>query len=272
MLETQLLPNCLTIVEDQIRIFERKATFSDRNEIPNTNTLPLENPNHWIKIRDVICVFVDMKNSTKLSAEDKPIVVADAYNLFTGTAIKILNEFTASYIDVRGDGAFGLFNSNQPHTALAAAVTFKTFADLEFKTQMKKISDVEVGTHIGIDQRIVLVKRLGIKQSGGRTDRQNEVWAGKPVNMASKLASLSKDGELLVSPRYFKNLQNELVLKTCGCPNGEKKDLWEEVEVASTGWFDFDKAYRLHTHWCEKHGRDYCERILDLDDRSSYRQ
>ncbi|MCX6055103.1 MAG: hypothetical protein NTZ74_09365 [Chloroflexi bacterium] len=265
MKDTQITPACLDIINDQINIFDKKATFSDRNEIPDSDKYPLNNPNHWFRIRNVICVFFDMKNSTKLSADHKPIVVADAYNLFTGTAVRILNEFEASYIDVRGDGAFGLFNSFQPHRALAAAVTFKTFADIEFKTQISKISDVEVGTHIGIDQRMVLVKKLGIKQSGGRTDRQNEVWAGKPVNMASKLASLSEDGEILVSDRYHSNFTDELVLKTCGCPDGVKRDLWVEIDFSDNQWFDFVKGFSLGTHWCEIHGRDYCERILRLD-------
>lgn len=265
-METQLLPEIQQIIDDQIEIFKETETFTDRNTLPESDIYPLNDPNHWLKIKGVICVFFDMKDSTKLSAEEKPEIVAKAYNLFTGTAVKILNELNSSYIDIRGDGAFGLFNLIQPHTALAAAVTFKTFADYVFKEQMKEITDIEVGTHIGIDQRIVLVKKLGIKQSKGSTDRQNEVWAGKPVNMASKLASLSEDGQMLVSPRFFNNFSNELVLKSCGCPNGEKKDLWEEIDVSEKGWFDFDKAYSLKTCWCAKHGKEYCKRIIDLDE------
>lgn len=265
MNENQFIRSSFEIINDQLSVFNDKTTFTDRNDIPTPETIPLTNPNHWLRIKGVICVYFDMKNSTKLSAADKPIIVANAYNLFTGTAVRILNDFEASYIDVRGDGAFGLFNSFQPHRALAAAVTFKTFAETEFKTQMAKITDVEVGTHIGIDQRLVLVKRLGIKQSGNRSDRQNEVWAGKPVNMASKLATLSEDGELLVSDRFFNHFSNELVLKSCGCPHGEKKDLWTEVDLTNKTWFDFQKAYCLKTHWCEIHGRDFCERILRLD-------
>jgi class 3 adenylate cyclase len=265
MLETQLLPKCLEIIDDQIQVFEYSSTITDRNEIPDTNTIPLNDQNHWLRIKDVICVFFDMKNSTKLNANESPRVTADAYNLFTGTAIRLLNEFQSSYIDIRGDGAFGLFNSNQAHRALTAAVTFKTFAEIDFKRLMKKITDVDVGTHIGIDQKVVLVKKIGLRQTEGRTDRQNEVWAGKPVNMAAKLAALSEDGELLVSDRYFENFTNELTLKTCGCPNGIKSDLWSEVDTTDNSWFDFEKAYKLKTHWCEIHGKSFCEQILNLD-------
>jgi hypothetical protein len=86
-----------------------------------------------------------------------------------------------------------------------------------------------VGCHLGIDQETALVRKLGLKQYADRTDRQNEVWAGKPVNMAAKLASISEDDELLVSERFFKNIQHELVIKSCGCKEGtytgEKIDL-----------------------------------------------
>lgn len=55
------------------------------------------------------------------------------------------------------------------------------------------------------------------------------------------------------------------MLKTCGCPNGEKVNLWTEVDISDDGKFDFDKAYMLRSHWCGTHGKEYCENILKLD-------
>jgi hypothetical protein len=43
---------------------------------------------------------------------------------------------------------------------------------------------------------------------------------GNSVNMAANLSSVSEDNELLVSERFFKNIQHELVLKSCGCSGG----------------------------------------------------
>jgi class 3 adenylate cyclase len=91
---------------------------------------------------------------------------------------------------VRGDGVFALFNSDQVYRALAAAITFTTFAREVFATEMKKLGYEGIGAHIGIDQKPVLVRKIGLKRIDDRTDRQNEAWAGKPVNMAAKLASL----------------------------------------------------------------------------------
>jgi class 3 adenylate cyclase len=103
-------------------------------------------------------------------------------------------------------GVFALFNSNQPYRALAAAITFKTFACSEFTPRIRKKTKQDVGSYLGIDQKMVLVRKLGLKRHADRTDRRNEVWAGKPVNMAAKLASISEDNQLLVSDRFFKHI------------------------------------------------------------------
>jgi class 3 adenylate cyclase len=239
---TQLPQRFRTIIDEEDNLFSEPRSIQIRKEIPDSGSIPLANPNHWLRIPDVICVFADMKDSTKLSAFHQDKTTAGLYRLFTGTAVRLFNEFDAPYIDVKGDGAFALFNSNQPHLALAAAVTFKTFVQEVFMPNAKRVTDVPLGSHLGIDQRTVLVKKIGIKRLDGRTDRQNDVWAGKPVNMAAKLASRSMTGELLVSDRYFGNLKNDKALLSCGCPSGPRVNLWSEVDLRGDSLFDFDKG------------------------------
>jgi class 3 adenylate cyclase len=165
------------------------------------------------------------------------------------------------YIDIKGDGVFALFNSNQVNKALASAILFKTFIQEEFSPRIKSKHDLDIGSHCGIDQKTLLVKRFGLKRAGLRTDRQNEVWAGKPVNMAAKLASLSEKNEILVSKRFWKNINHENLLKSCGCPNGVT-DLWKSFQTNSDK-FDFDTYYKLESNWCKDHGKDYCNEVLN---------
>jgi class 3 adenylate cyclase len=271
VIREQQLPQCYReVINEQISIYNDGRSVQVINRIPDTQNIPIENPRHWLRIPDVICVFVDMLGSTKLSAEAHDNSTAGAYQLFTGTAVKLLSAFEPPYIDVRGDGVFALFDSVQSYRALAAAVTFKTFAKEEFVPRIREKTGQAVGSHLGIDQKTVLVRKLGFKRYGGRTDRQNEVWAGKPVNMAAKLASISEDNELLVSERFFKNIQHELVLRSCGCVKGiytgEKTNLWTEKDVSNDSRFDFDKVWILSSNWCCIHGREYCESILKLNE------
>ena len=198
--EKQISKNILDIIKREADLFQKDVSITERNTIPNTSDIPITNPTAWFKIKDVTCVYVDMIGSTKLSATKRQKTMARIYRIFTETIIRIFHDFEAPYIDVKGDGVFSLFNYNQIYRALAAAVTIKTFVEEEFIPRVENIGQEDeknIGAHIGIDRNTLLVRKFGLKKNDDRDDRQNEVWAGKTVNMAAKLASLSKSGELL---------------------------------------------------------------------------
>jgi class 3 adenylate cyclase len=269
---TQMPAEYRTVIDEQLAIYNQGRSIQVMSSLPSTGEIPIVNQRHWIRIPDVICVFVDMQGSTRLSATTHEKGTAGAYQLFTGTAVRLFDAFEAPYIDVRGDGVFALFNSDQVYRALAAAVTFKTFAAKVFKPRFKEDSGLDIGSHIGIDQKTVLVRKLGMKIHDGRSDRQNEVWAGKPVNMASKLASVGQDGDLLVSDRFFNRLIDDHALLSCGCqnnvPSNNRITLWKEIAVAELSdksMFDFDNAHLLRSEWCSVHGQEYCWALLEYE-------
>jgi class 3 adenylate cyclase len=263
--EGKLLPTIEEIIDTELRFFKESVSITNQNQIPDTPQIPIQNPTTWLKIPDVICCFVDMEGSTKLSAGSHDKTTAKSYRLFTETAIRIFHKFGASYIDIKGDGVFSLFNKNQPYTALAATVSFKTFVFEHFTPKVEKLTEQRIGGHFGIDQKTVLVRKFGLKVYQDRTDRQNEVWAGKPINMAAKLASLSTDNKLWVSDRFFHNIKDEKAIYSCGCPNGNKDKLWNKEDVSNDNRFDFDTAYSLGSNWCQKHGKSFCSNLVKLD-------
>ncbi|MEX1261814.1 MAG: adenylate/guanylate cyclase domain-containing protein [Balneolaceae bacterium] len=263
--EAQMPSKYREVIDKQVKIFKEGSTVQDRTKIPDTKDIPIENPKHWLKIPDVICLFVDMKGSTKLSASNYDKSTAAAFQLFTRTAVRLFDKFESPYIDIKGDGVMALFNHDEPYKAVAAAITFRTFANNVYTPIIQKKTDLEIKSHIGIDQKTVLVRKIGLKKHDGRTDRQNELWAGKPVNMASKLASHSNGEEILVSDRFFKNIKNDLVLKSCGCPEGSVESLWKEVDLSKDDKFDFNSAYSCKSFWCAEHGEQYFDSILKLD-------
>lgn len=189
---------------------------------------------------------------------------AELYQFFTNTMVRILHQFGASYIDVKGDGVFGLFDSDLPHTALAGAVTCKTFATDIFAKKAQSRRQVELECHIGIDQKTVLVKRIGIEPRGGDDSHlRNEVWAGKPVNMSAKLAARAAGGQLLASDRFYSKLDDERATHSCGCGTTEDSvELWSPIDVSDDKRFDFEWAYLLTSKWCAVHGREYCQGLI----------
>lgn len=263
-MKNQLEQGVLEIIRDELEIFNQRRSVTERKSIPDTTEIPIGNKQHWLKIPNVICIFCDLIDSTHLCADKQDAVCAKVYHLFTDTITRIFDFYDSPYIDIKGDGVFALFDSMHPYGALASAVTAKTVVEKIVSPKIKQLTNRDHGAHIGIDQNDVLVRKLGLKRYGDRTDRQNEVWAGTPVNMAAKLASMTNAGELLVSERYFRNVQNELVLKSCDCC-GFQQDLWDEVSVSNNPKFDFDNAYMLKSIWCSTHGLDYIKKIKNLD-------
>lgn len=259
------------IIDEAKKRYEEGEEIETKEQIPSGDNIPLE-VNKWLRIDDVVCVFIDMKNSTQLSAQKQDKFTAGVYQYFTDTAVKILNHFDASYIDVKGDGAFGLFEKSKIYHAFCAAMTFKTFSVNVLGSDIKLEDNKKVSCHIGMDMKTVLVKRLGLRKVEGKTSKQNEVWAGKPVNMASKLASLGGENEIIASERVFDVFLSDgsdLILKSCGCPNGEKKKFWNRIDLDDPK-FDFTKAYKIDTSgWCKTHGKEYCGNILKLDNKDN---
>lgn len=258
----QMPESIIQIIDDEKSIYNKKVSVTDYNSIQDDP--PLQDATHWHKVKDVICVFVDMIGSTKLSATKRAETTAKIYRLFTQTAVRIFHEMQAPYIDIKGDGVFALFNSNQSYRAFVSAVHFKTFIEQEFHGLIESVvndEEKDIGAHIGIDKKTILVRRFGLKMIN-RRDRQNEVWAGKTVNMAAKLAGLSKKGELIVSDRFYQSIKSEYARYCCSCHT--KEHLWEEVTIDDPK-FDFTSYYKLKSIWCSTHGEEYANYLLNLD-------
>jgi hypothetical protein len=96
------------------------------------------------------------------------------------------------------------------------------------------------------------------------------VWAGKPVNMAAKLASSSTGNRIWVSDRYYRSLTGDRALNSCGCRDGGVYDpcpLWIEQDVKHDSRFDFEKAYILQSNWCSHHGKQFLKDIVGYDNK-----
>ncbi len=108
---TQMSSSFKDIINDQVYQSTRK--IENRSAIPDTSEIPIEDQLKWLKVPDVICVFVDMMGSTRLSAESYDRSTAGAYQLFTVTTAGLFHEFESPYIDVRADEASALFDATQ---------------------------------------------------------------------------------------------------------------------------------------------------------------
>ena len=160
----------------------------------------------WWRIPGATAVFADIKRSTSISVNGSRKDAAYAYTYFLRAMAVIFDKFGARYIDIQGDGVFGLFSGKDAtFSAAACAITMKTHMERVVEPRFRKDASTKQGLKIGIgvDQGTLLVRRLGLRNTG-----QNEVWAGSPVNAAAKLSSVAGDNQVVVSDRVFARYGN----------------------------------------------------------------
>ena len=231
----------------------------------------------WWRIPEVTCVFADLKRSTSLSATNSGKDAALAYTYFIRAMTVVLDGFSAGYIDIQGDGIFGLFSGKgSKFMAAASAITMRSEVEKDVAPRFKRdsSSDWKLSVGIGIDQGPLLVRRLGLRGAS-----QNEVWAGKPVNMAAKLSSCASDNQLVVSERVFaayercSKLRQQALLWSCGCNGrargeglnvavGTTSSMWTKKSAPKNLGLDFGSVHQRTLGWCAHHGREFCETIV----------
>lgn len=250
----QCLEEIKNIIDD---VVNNTVTTQRINVIPDSKDIPLEK-NHCLELDQVTCVFIDMVGSTRMSLPSERSV--KVYDMFIKSLVKILDIYGAQYIDIKGDGAFGLFSdADSAIPALCAAITFHTICE---RTMQNKFSAFPIKMHAGIDTDKVFVKRIGL-----RGDKNNEVWIGKPVNIASKLASLANQNEILVSDRAYKILNQSqyerYLLYSCGCNEETSSYLWKKYPN-NHPFLNLENYYCLTSYWCPEHGNQYCNNVMDI--------
>ena len=249
-------------------------------QITTKNEVPAEGPvdkGLWFQIQNVTAVFVDLKRSTALSAYSSPKPSAFAYTYFVRAMVVIFERFGSNYIDIQGDGVFALFSGPQSEFyAVASAITARTEIEFDIAERFEEATstDWDLTAGVGIDRGTLLVRRLGLRDA-----KRNEVWAGKPVNMAAKLSSVADSNQVVVSERVFSQFRKasltrrRALLWDCGCrddvegdgldaPAGETECLWTQEAAPAGMGLDFDQIYRLELEWCDIHGAEFCETIV----------
>ena len=265
----------------QASVTEQLATQAKLGiQIVEQKDVPNEGPANgglWWRIQGATAVFADLKRSTSISVNGSRKDAAYAYTYFIRAMAVIFEAFEARYIDIQGDGVFGLFSGkNSTFSAAACAITMNTQMERLVEPMFRKDASTKQGLKVGIgvDQGTLLVRRLGLRGTG-----QNEVWAGRAVNAAAKLSSVAGDNQVVVSDRVFagygnaSEIRQRALLWSCGCgdgkpkvgldlPAGQTTPLSTKVALPKKLGLDFHSAYRLNTMWCKKHGPKFCETVV----------
>lgn len=242
----------------QIEVEEKDGNFKADQILSSSS-------NKWMKLPEVVAVAFDLQGSTKLGLGRHDTSSARIYQSGVGGAVRSLNAHGADFIDIQGDGGFGLFWGEKAHErALCSAITIKTFS-VKFVEKLKtKYGDElpDTGFKVGVHAARTLVKKIGTLRN---QDEQEAVWAGKPINYAYKCAQASEAHILVITEKVWNKFKNnDFVVYTCGCSEEEPKNtLWREAAVKDTLPEDENTVFVLDAPWCPNCGPRFAKAILN---------
>lgn len=270
---TDLLDDLSTTVDDVLKTVPDVLTDAD----PALDDIPGQGSGKWLKIPNVVAVVFDLKGSTHLGTGRHDTSTARIYKSAVESAVAVLNEFEAQFIDIQGDGGFGVFWGDLAfERALCASVTIRTFSDTlveKFETKWADGKFPETGFKVGIASGRVLVKQLGTPRN---VDEQEAVWAGKPVNYAAKAAQEAGAHQIVVTGSVWDHFEkNDYAAFSCDCDGGASATLWSDFTIERLQDEKEKYGRLLEAGWCENCGAEYCEAIRtglrqrdDIEDRA----
>lgn len=215
----------------------------------------------WKRIEDVVAVVADLKGSTRLNFGKYVNTSARLYEAVTGGLVRTLTPFEPDFVDIQGDGLFALFHGTRRYErAFCAAASMKSFGELVLEPAIAaQFSDrfPDTGIKVGMAAGTLVVKNVGVRGTN------EPVWAGKPVNWATKCAQAADKHQLIVTAGVWNKLKaNDYVVWSCGCPSGVPVHLWKQIQVEKLPE-DEVECRVLNSEWCPTHGSEFCQAILD---------
>ncbi|MEZ9060435.1 adenylate/guanylate cyclase domain-containing protein [Vibrio pelagius] len=137
------------------------------------------------------CVlYVDIRNSAKISASKRPKTLAKVYSSFVSSMLSCARYYGGHVRNIIGDRVMVVFDKQDCYTnAVDTAILMNTVCEHILN---KRISSFEFSAGIGIDHGEMLITKSGaIKQGDEKEFYRTLVWLGKPANVASRLTDLA---------------------------------------------------------------------------------
>ncbi len=222
-------------------ILDNELEVIEQNEVPPESSFTFTNGYYsWVS-----AIFVDIRNSSELFADEDKEKVSKVIRSFTSEVIEILrDDDNLREIGIRGDCVYAIYTT--PTKDDIFEVADKTFY---INTHMKMLNkllynrslpEIKVGIGMSTDKELVI--KAGRKGVG----INSKVWIGKAVTRAANFSSLGN-----------KNGNSTLVYSSCSYYNfiDKLQERNESKDVKS--WFTY--------HSDEGDGEYYTAEIVKID-------
>jgi len=163
------------------------------------------------ELRHVTIMFVDIRGFTRMSHEASPRAVVELLNNYFERVVEIIFKYGGTVDKFMGDGVMVLFGApipmkQQSDAAISCALAIQAMLKVWNKARFQiKQGLIPVG--IGINSGEVVVGSIGSSRTMQYT------CIGNAVNVASRLTSMAKAGQIVASSTTMKTLQSKVKFK-----------------------------------------------------------
>ncbi len=172
----------------EIQVFE--TDYVPNFDDPKITYDDLEQKIKKCKRLESCVLYVDMRDSTKISASKRPQTLAKIYSTFVRSMIASARYYGGHVRNIIGDRVMVVFDKDDCFKkAIDTAILMNS---VNKHILNKRIKDIDFKCGIGIDYGKMLIAKAGAIRKGAETEfYRSLVWLGKPANVASKLTDIA---------------------------------------------------------------------------------
>lgn len=160
--------------------------------------------------KEVTILFSDIRGFTALAEGMSPAAVVELLNEYFSQMVKVVGRFEGMVDKFMGDAVLALFGAPMPVgsealRAVCCALAMQKAID-KFNRTGKRLGREPIAAGIGINTGPVIAGNVGSAL------RMEYTVIGDSVNVAARLQSLAKPGEILISEETFSQVQGQVLV------------------------------------------------------------
>jgi class 3 adenylate cyclase len=208
-------------------ILDNNLDVIEQSKVPSDSEFTFDNGYYsWVS-----SIFVDIRKSSQLFADEDKEKVSKIIRSFTSEIIEILRkDDNLREIGIRGDCVYAIYTT--PSKDNIYELADKTFYINTFMKMLNKLLSDKNYPTISVGIGMSTAEELVVKAGREDVGINSKVWIGKAVTTASNLSSLgSKNGlkQIVFSSCSYNNFIDELVSRS-----GEKAKEWFTQRYSSS--------------------------------------
>jgi adenylate cyclase len=159
--------------------------------------------------KDVTLMFIDVRGFTPLSEKIQPEEVINILNEYLELCTKAIFKHEGTIDKFMGDGVMVIFGApiKQEDHAIRAAKTALLLKEesINFAKKLEKLYGRSVSFGMGLNSGPAVIGNIGSE------DRLDYTAIGDTVNLAARLESNAKPGQILISHETYERIKGEIV-------------------------------------------------------------